>query len=244
MKKITLTLTMIILLIFVGNVVLATESPIVSPKVTATTTQVTEGGNLSVTLSVDNITFTSGINSVTLTVEYDSNLFEPLDDTSFDALNNWTAVYAQLSRELTLTRGDGQAFQKEAGEVVKIDFKAKTGTSGQTTTIKLKDMTYWDGFSAKYEAEDIVTPSITIGEVQNIVPVDPIPTPTPDPDPDPTPVPDPNPDKDSPEEIPETGLEDTMKYIILGLFMVAVVFYINYKKLERKNVRYVNVDKA
>lgn len=239
MKKIIFTLTLTILLVFVGTLALASEGPNVSPKVTPSTTQVSEGGNLSVTLSVDNITFTTGINSATLKIDYDNNIFEPLDDTSFDALNNWTASYIPVSGELTLTRTSEHGLQLDAGDIVKIDFKAKSGTSGETVTIKLKEMTFSDGFSTPFQAEDIVTPSITIGEVQDIPPIIIDPTPIPDPDPDLTPTPV---EPETPSDIPETGLTDSIKYIILGLFFVAVIFYINYHRLDKKNVRYVDVE--
>lgn len=243
MKKTMITLTLIILLVFVGTTVLASDTPNVTPKVTVSATQVSEGGNLSVTLSVDNITFAMGINSVVLTVDYNDDLFEPLDDTSFDALNNWVAAYVPLSKELSLTREAEQGLQSEAGNIVKVDFKAKTGTSGEIATIRFKDMVFGDGFSTPYNAEDIVTASITIGDVQNIPPIivdtDPIPEDNGD---DLTPIEVEDDKKEKPEEIPETGLSENVTYIILALLSVAVVFYINYKRFEKKHIRYVNVD--
>lgn len=240
MKKIILTFALTILLVFVGTTVLA-SSVSVTPKVTTSVTQLSEGGNLSVVLNVDQITFTSGINSINLKVKYDTEIFEQISSTSFETQNNWVSNYEPLSNELTLSRSELGDLQTEKGDVVKIDFKAKTGTSGKTTTVTLSDMVFWDGISAKFEASDLTTATVTIGAVTDIPPiiVDPDPTPDPDSNTTPTPV---EQDKEIPDEIPETGLADNMIYIIAGLFILALGSYISYKKLERKNIRYVNVE--
>ena len=106
-------------------------------------------------------------------------------------------------------------------------------------------MVFGDGYSTNFEAEDTSTSTITIGEAKEIPPIviDPDPTPEPDPTPDPTPEPEPKePSKETPDEIPETGLADNLVYIIAGLFIVALGFFISYKNLEKKNIRYVNVE--
>ena len=247
MKKIILTLTILIAIVFIGTTVLAAENtnPTVTPTATTSLGTVAEGGDLSVTLKATNITFELGISTVTASIEYNENVFEPLGDTSFDNLNGWVASYDQLAKVVTLTRGMGEQLQKQDGDLVKIDFKVKTGATGEVTSIKFNDMKFGDGASAEFTAEPISTSDITIG-TGTIAPIQPDPTPIPTPTPTPTPTPDPvtpdpQPGKDQPDDIPETGLTDTMGYIILALGIAAVIFYVNYKKLERKNIRYVDV---
>lgn len=244
MKKITLTLAFTILLVFLGTVVLATDA-FVTPVISTSVTELSEGGNLSVTLRADQISFEAGINLVSFKVKYDTEIFEQIDSTSFDAQNDWQVKYEPLSNEVTLSMTNN--LQSEAGDIVKIDFKAKSGTTGKTTTITLTDMVFGDGYSTNFEAQDTSTSTITIDEAKEIPPIviDPDPTPEPDPTPDPTPEPEPKPkepSKEIPDEIPETGLADNLVYIIAGLFIVALGFFISYKNLEKKNIRYVNVE--
>lgn len=243
MKKGIITLTLIILLIFTGTTVLATEAASVTPIITPSSTRIAEGGDLTVTFSVENITFATGINSITFSIDYDDEIFEALDTTSFNASNGWAVVrYEPLSKGLSLS---AQNLQTEAGDIVKIDFKAKTGTNGKTGVVEFKDIVFKDGFTTPYTAENIATSTITIG-TQEISPITPTPTPIPDtdpePEPTPTPTPTPDPEKEKPEEIPETGLTDSLSYLIIALVVASVVFYINYKRLEKKNVRYVNIE--
>ena len=247
MKKSFITLTLIILLIFVGSIVLASDIPKVNPTITLSSNTVIEGGDLTVTLNVKDITFVTGINSINLTIDYDSNVFEAISTTSFDALNNWTAVYEPASKKLSLARASAQGLQTDSADVVKIDFKVKTGTNGKTTIISFKDMVFGDGFSTDYKPQDISTSTITIGSsVIDPIIIEPSPTPSPDPYPQPTPTPTPTPtpnlEPDKPNTIPETGITDTLTYIIGALIVASVIFYINYKRLERKNIRYVNLD--
>lgn len=229
MKKSFITLTLIILLIFVGSIVLASDIPKVNPTITLSSNTVIEGGDLTVTLNVKDITFVTGINSINLTIDYDSNVFEAISTTSFDALNNWTAVYEPASKKLSLARASAQGLQTDSADVVKIDFKVKTGTNGKTTIISFKDMVFGDGFSTDYKPQDISTSTITIGSsVIDPIIIEPSPTP--------------NLEPDKPNTIPETGITDTLTYIIGALIVASVIFYINYKRLERKNIRYVNLD--
>lgn len=239
MKKFIFTLSLIVLIVFAGTVVLAEGK--VTPSILPSTTQITEGSELTVTLRVEDISFPLGISTITLVVDYEDSVFEAIDNTSFDALNNWTESFDALSRELTLTREQTAELQKEAGDVVKVDFRAKPGTNGKSTAISFKNMSFTDGINQPFQAADISTPTITVGEVQVIQPVEPV-EPTPDPGGSLNPIiKKDDPEPEAPEEIPETGLSDNMTYIIAGIVVLAGVFYVNYKKFDRKNVRYVNV---
>lgn len=241
MKKNIITFTLILLVVFVGTIVLATETPAlqVTPKVVTSTDQVSGGGDLGLTFSVESMT--GEISTVAFKVEYDTEVFEALNDNSFEGLNNWKSVYDQLSGQVTLTRVEQQGNQTMPGDLAKINFTAKSNVAGKTVTITIKDMDFRGGADVSVKPENISTQNITVGTIQVLQPGNEQPTPIVEEPKDTDPKVE-EPKDTQPEEIPETGLNDTMTYIIMALVIAAAIFYTNYKRLERKNVRYVNID--
>ncbi len=237
MKKIIFTLTLIILVLFVGVTVFA-DDPTVQSVLKTDATTVKEGEDLVVTMSVSDITFTQGLAAVTATLNYDDAVFEAVEESSFTELNNWKVSYSPLAKEIVLSRVEDQPLQKENGDLFSVKLKAKADTAGQKPVIKVTDVKFKDNIVQEYSVAEVATSEITIEKIGSILPTEPE-TPTPIPTEPETPI---STDKEKPEEIPETGLSDTMVYIIAALGIVAVVFYINYKRLERKNIRYINVE--
>lgn len=237
MKKILFTLTLIILVLFVGVTVFA-DDPTVQSVLKTDATTVKEGEDLVVTMSVSDITFTQGLAAVTATLNYDDAVFEAVEGSSFTELNNWKVSYSPLAKEIVLSRVEDQPLQKENGDLFSVKLKAKADTAGQKPVIKVTDVKFKDNIVQEYSVAEVATSEITIEKIGSILPTEPE-TPTPIPTEPETPI---STDKEKPEEIPETGLSDTMVYIIAALGIVAVVFYINYKRLERKNIRYINVE--
>lgn len=237
MKKIIFTLTLIILVLFVGVTVFA-DDPTVQSVLKTDATTVKEGEDLVVTMSVSDITFTQGLAAVTATLNYDDAVFEAVEGSSFTELNNWKVSYSPLAKEIVLSRVEDQPLQKENGDLFSVKLKAKADTAGQKPVIKVTDVKFKDNIVQEYSVAEVATSEITIEKIGSILPTEPE-TPTPIPTEPETPI---STDKEKPEEIPETGLSDTMVYIIAALGIVAVVFYINYKRLERKNIRYINVE--
>lgn len=211
---------------------------------------VAEGENI-VEVKITSINFTSGLASVSGTLVYDEGVFEQVNETNFDPLNDWKVSYDPVTKKIDFARDAGKENQREPGSLVRIAFKIKPNSVGKAGLIKLENVTFSNGYEPDFKLDSITTPEIVVGNTNinyeekpsdNVTPIipgtdnqNPI-----------TPVPDPSetkkPKEDKkPQDIPETGIADTFVPIASVLVALTTVFYVNYKRLNRKNVRYVDV---
>ena len=83
------------------------------------------GDTVTVTMSLGNIDAGNGIDTITAELNYDKNVFETLETSSFVASNSWTPTYASSTNMLT---------------VLTITLKVKSTISVKSTTVTLKDI--------------------------------------------------------------------------------------------------------
>lgn len=120
---------------------------------------VEEATEFTVEVKVSNLDVgTNGINSLTGYLKYDSDIFETISKASIEGLNNWTVSFDETTGKVELTKTE---FVKTAEEVFQITFKTKAGVSGKTGSITYSNISASNSES-EIKATDIAT-SITVG---------------------------------------------------------------------------------
>lgn len=79
----------------------------------------------------------NGITSINAILKYDEDVFEPISESSLEGINGWTAKYATDTKKITLTK---QTFVKTEEDVFNITLKTKEGTSGKEGIVELKEI--------------------------------------------------------------------------------------------------------
>lgn len=95
------------------------------------------GDTVTVTMSLGNIDAGNGIDTITAELNYDKNVFETVETSSFIANNSWTPTYASSTNMLTVLKNS----KVTKGEtVLSITLKVKSTLSVSSTTVTLKDI--------------------------------------------------------------------------------------------------------
>ena len=134
-KKVLIIVLVMIILTFamIGNVFAAGSF---SASLTPNNSRVSKGSEVKVTFKVSGINVEGGINAITATLDYDSDVLDlPKDNVA--GVNNWTATYNEDTYKLAIDRAE---VIKEDQEVLTMTFKVKDNTSVTTTAIKLKSI--------------------------------------------------------------------------------------------------------
>lgn len=252
MKKRVLKIAIItMLLIFVyANIVNALSF---TATMTSSSTTVPESTEFTISIKISNLDVGSnGINSMSGYLKYDEDIFEEINESSIEGINGWSVNFNSDGGKITLTKG---TFVKAEEEVFQVTFKTKTGISGKTGEIKFNNIVSSNS-ETTISASDVST-KITIGDdVSNtgnttnssgnsasIVAKpnnstentnnttnntannkanysnEPISSYV---------------NESTEEDIPYTGVEDTIMYIIGAIIVVAIVFYIKFEKINKE----------
>ncbi len=150
----------IALIAVVVILVLTTQSFALSftPTMNLDKTTVAESTEFMVTVKISNIDAGSnGINSLEGYLEYDTKVFDPISQSSIEALGEWTYKYNSDNGKIVLTR---LAFVKTEENVFQITFRTKANTSGQKGIIKFKNIWAYNS-ETEISASDIST-TITV----------------------------------------------------------------------------------
>lgn len=126
---------------------------------TPSATTVAESTEFTVTVKVSNLDVgTNGINSLKGYLKYDTEVFDTISESSIEGLNSWTAKYDATTGKIELTKN---TFVTSTQEVFQIAFKTKSGVSGKSGTISYSNIVASNSES-DISATDIST-SITVG---------------------------------------------------------------------------------
>lgn len=126
---------------------------------TPSATTVKEATEFTITVKVSNLDVgTNGINSLKGNLKYDTNVFETISESSIEGLNSWSAKFDEASGEISLTKN---TFVTSTQEVFQIIFKTKSGVSGKSGTISYTNIVASNS-ETSIPATDIST-SITVG---------------------------------------------------------------------------------
>lgn len=226
-----------------------------SVPIVPSSTTVAEGDEFTVKFKVSNLDVgTNGINSLSGYFKFDESVFESINETNIDGLNSWKPSYNEENGKITLTK---TTFVKAEEEVFQVTLRTKSGTSGKKGDINFTNVV------ASNSAQEIgtadVSTTINIGTTDenvanssntssgnfNII------------------VPSTNTvnnvvnntvnnvvnntvnnvtnnavssyvnNSSSNSDIPYTGVEDTVMYVIIGLIVISAIFYIKFEKINK-----------
>lgn len=206
---------------------------------------VAEATEFTVTVKVSNLDVgPNGISGLSGYIKYDKNIFETINESSIEGINGWSAQFASDSSKITLTK---PTFVKTEESVFNITFKTKTGVSGKEGLIQFNNIlgtnndtdistadistTIMVGTASGNTANktsnatgNTIIPLVnntanntsrnnTTNRTNNTISFV-------------------NQTNTTGDDIPYTGVEDTIPFIMVGIVILAIVFYI---KIERIN---------
>ena len=229
---------------------------------TPSSTTVAEATEFTVKVKVSNLDVGSnGINSLTGYLKYDKQVFENISDSSIEGLNNWNPQFNADNGKITLTKN---SFVKADEDVFQVTFKTLSGVTGKTGNISYQNIdasNSEDVIRATDISTTITvgtapaTPTNTTKNTNTQGPVVINPTvnkatnnTTQTPATTNTPVnsvvPTNNTVKNSTyvntqnttpqEDIPYTGVEDTLMYVIIVALAISLVFYIKFERINKE----------
>lgn len=216
------------------------------------TTTVAESTEFTVTVKVSNLDVGSnGINSLSGYLKYDKDVFESISESSIEGINGWNCTYASDTGRITLTK---TTFVKSEESVFNVTLKTKADVSGKEGIVQFTNIMASNS-ETDISAQDIST-TITVGTVDgntantanrsnttsngSIVPIISNTSNNTSSNNTVNNVVNTNNESGSfvnstntvEEDIPYTGVEDGIAFLIICIVILAIVFYI---KIERIN---------
>lgn len=216
---------------------------------------VAESTEFTVTVKVSNLDVgPNGINTLGGYFRYDKEIFETISESSIEGINGWGYTYSSDTNKITLTK---TTFVKTEESVFNVTLKTKANTSGKEGTIRFTNIMASNS-EGDISATDISTTILvgtpgentansasntanntsllplnrantsnntTIGIANNVannvanrVNL-------------PSYV---NNANLTGEDIPYTGVEDTIPFVMIGIVVLAIVFYIKIEKINKE----------
>ncbi len=235
-KKLVVVMLIVLVLLCLtkSNVMAASFKTSFSP----TTAVVQQGSTVEVSINISDIDAGNGIYSFTGVLEYDTEVFETLTDSSIVVASGWSKDFDPQANKLTMGRN---GFTSENLTLATITLKAKQTTNATNATLKLTQIKASgpegdiDGTDITCSvqvqsggviiqpdpgANEIVDPTVNepqenlTNEVQNIVA---------------------NEDNSSNSDVPYTGAEDYIVPFMAVVVILGIISFINYKKIDDEN---------
>lgn len=262
MKNKTLTIIILmVMLITLSMNVFAISSPSFGSSgtfalsTTPTLETVAEGTSVIFKVSAKEIEIRQGLTRLSFTIDYPKEIVEPIVKKNINVLAQPANIesFDEKTGKLVLT---ATKFITADTDILQVECKPKTGTTGKDIVLTLKDVTGSNG-SVSANAVD-VTSTVKIGtknitnpafkgaktnELPNLPNKKPEKTPTPEPKPVPTPEPKPTPkpkeeDKTiADQKQPDAGIEDAFLPMMIALATVALIFTYRYTKVNNYKIR-------
>lgn len=244
-KKILKLITIIMLLVITYATIASALSLTVSMETNNTT--IAESTEFTVTVKVSNLDVgDNGINSLTGTLKYNKDVFEEITDSSVEGLNGWNSSFEKDTGKIVSTK---QSFVKSEESVFNITLKTKEKVTGKDGIVEFTDIKAQNS-DTQIEAPNI---SVTIhvgtesgntantsntGNSATIIPVSN------------------NTAKNNTvnnttntnntaksyinsanvldDNIPETGVKDTISFAILAVILVAIIVFIRIERINKE----------
>lgn len=244
-KFLKILVVMIILVITYASIVNALSLTVTMDAAST----VAESTEFTVKVKVSNLDVgPNGITSLSGYIKFSKDIFENISESSIEGLNGWSAQYATDSTKLTLTK---QTFVKSDEDVFNLTLKTKPGTSGKEDVIKFTNIMVSNN-DTEFSASDVSTKVMigtasgnianvtNTGNTNSIVPIvqnrvnnTAIPTNITSNNSVDNSLPSfVNTTNETGDDIPYTGVEDTIPFILIGIVALAIVFYIKIEKLN------------
>lgn len=246
-KFLKITITTILLISVCATIVNALSF---TATMTPSSTTVAESTEFTVKIKVSNLDVGQGLSGLNGYFRYDNSVFEPITESSIEGLNGWDVTFNTENNKIALTK---TTFVKSEEEVFQVILKTKSGVSGRTGDIKFTNILGTNS-DIDITASDISTTitvgtistneanatnntngdgiSITVSNRNNTVNNTNTANNTNN-----TPKNNAsyvNVNSISNDNIPHTGVEDSIMYIIGALIIVSIVFYIKFEKVNKE----------
>ena len=240
-KKIVITwLTVLVVMFLMVGKSFAAGS--YSASLTPNNSKTSKGSEVKVTLKLSGISVDGGINALTATLKYDSDVLS-LKKSDVKGMNDWSVTYNEDNNKLAIDSGEPVT---EDTEIATFTFKVNDSTSATTAAIQLVSIAAGNSsISEEVKISDITT-NISIGTSIN---PSTSPSESPSASPSASPVenttnrvvnnsPSENKTSNSTttknEAMPYTGAENYVLPLMLALVVLGIVSFVNYKKIESK----------
>lgn len=214
--------------------------------VTANKTSLKPGDTVEINLNISNIDAGDlGINTLEAVLEYDSNVFEEVTQSNLTSLNNWSLTY---NSEDTENKGKFLAVivasgVKENQDIGKITLKVKNSATDTNTTVRFKNVASNNGQTLIEETDKTINFKVQSGNstsgnqntqnTQNTQTTKPV-TNTGNSSSGII-VQKPSSSGQSTGKLPQTGIQNYMIYIAIGILIVAgIIGYIGYRKMKNR----------
>lgn len=152
-KKVILVLLIVLTLLCTLNIKsFAADS--YSATLTPSSTRVSKGSEVTVTLKLSNINVQDGISAVEATLKYDSDVLS-INEDDVKALNGWAIEYNASNSKMTIDNSDSIT---EDTEIATFTFTVEENTSATTTAVSLVSVAAGNAtLSEKVSISDITT---------------------------------------------------------------------------------------
>ena len=146
MKKVIGTTILIVVLLIMLTVPAYALS--FNVKLTPSQKTVSPGNEVIVTVSTNNLNIGgNGMNAFMCTLNYDTNVFETVQETDITGLNGWGVMYYSSNNRILADLNDVSSggFIQQDAEIFKIKFKVKEATTSEAGTIQIQNPTTSNG---------------------------------------------------------------------------------------------------
>lgn len=210
MRRTSILLLVFVLIFCISNNVYAASS--FSATISASPTTVKPGGTVTITIGISNVS--NKIWKLEADFEYPKDIFQQVTEVDVTAQGDWDL------ESYTPNTNTADSFQLEnslgadvAEAVLKITLKVKSTVAQTSATVAVNNIEGTDSL------DDTVTSSRKEVKIAIEKPAEVIPTPTPAPIED-----------KKEEKLPNTGVNDTIMYILMGALLWGIGSFIVYKK--------------
>lgn len=245
-KKIVITLLTVLVVMFlmVGKSFAAGSY---SASLTPNNSKVSKGSEVKVTLKISGISVEGGINALTATLKYDSDILSLSKSDVKSPNNDWTVTYNEDNNKLVIDSSEPTTTDTE---IATFTFKVNDSTSATTAAIQLVSISAGNSsISEEVKISDITT-NISIGT--SISPST-SPSESPSESPSVSPVDNTsnrvsnnsvtndvsenkvsNSTTTKNEAMPYTGAENYVLPLMLALVVLGTISFVNYKRIDNK----------
>lgn len=255
-KKVISALLIITILMILFNKVFAAGS--FSANLTPSSSRVSKGSEVTVTLKVSGISIEDGISGIQGTIKYDTDVLSIEKDSDVKGINDWTATADTSNQGAVKVAFDRAEAVKSDSEVATIKFLVKESTSSSAATVQLASIK--GGNASETATISDITTNISIGTAT--ITTSPSASPSVSPSTSPSTSPSASPTVSSTvkpsattntlstpsnenkstngtttvknEDMPNTGAENYIIPLIVVIAILGIVSFVGYKKIEDK----------
>ena len=189
------------------------------------------GDTVTISVNLTSVNAGNGIDTIEADLSYDTNVFEALTESDFQANNNWRPSYAETTNRITIQKNSKVT---SAGTVMTFSLKVKSSISVDSTTIKLSNIIVSGGRNTDNGTGDIIVDNagVTIKKDQQASSfTEEVKKPITNSTQSPKTVKDSTTTKT--KTLPKTGLEQYGVVAIVIIAIIAISSYILYKKIAK-----------